>query len=758
MFSKTKLTKLSAAIGLGTVALSCNLAQAQTLEEVVVTAQKRSQSLQDVGISVSALSSEKMNEYGFSNASDIITKVPSLDNNSPYGPGSSANITVRGIGLNDFGEGHEAPVTAYVDEFYLVATPVVDFALYDLERVEVLRGPQGTLFGRNSTGGLVHYVTAKPTEELSGFLSLTAARFGEIKGEGAISGSLTDTLSGRLSFLSHESDGYIKNLNPNFADGGQAGTKAFRGQLKFSPSDDLNILLKAEYADISKNHLYYEHAPMVTDPVTGLSSTASSGTDIAGYNSSNFGAGRPNVSFTDTPQKMEQDGSHLLLRIDKEFDDFTFTSVTGYLEMERELTEDCDASPNNICSAVFPYESDWYAQEFKLTGSTDGMRWTAGLYYLNQSAENKPSAVFNVPFDPPTTVDPVTGLYNGFLFPIALSADWEQDTESYSVFGQLEYDLSEQFTVTAGLRVGHDEKDFTDTDNATLRDCPGFPIPSNCFLPPNGPGIANPYSFNYEEDLVSWKLGLDYRTAGDQLIYISISQGTKSGGLNNGFYSDAARANRDLIPYEDEKNIAYEIGLKSEWWDRRVRFNAAAFYYDYSDYQTFNFDGLGGLVGNNDAEASGFEVEVEAFVTDSLYMQLGLSYLDTNIEDVQGPAAGYIADREMSNAPEKTANGSITYELAPFNGIETKLIWDWNYVSERYINNFNDPTGEIESYFKHNASIVFNWDDHWTLTAFVRNIGDRINESKVFVFGDLGYRQETYSQPRTTGVTLRYSF
>jgi outer membrane receptor protein involved in Fe transport len=184
------------------------------LTEIVVTAQKREQSLQKVGISVTAVSGTEILERGISNSIDLITRTPSVDNYSPYGPGSSANIVIRGIGLNDFGEGHEAPVTVYVDEFYIVNVPAVDFALFDLDRAEILRGPQGTLFGRNSTGGLVHYVTKKPSQEAGGFFKASYARFNELKLEGGLTAPLTDTLSARVSFLSHHSDGYIKNLNP----------------------------------------------------------------------------------------------------------------------------------------------------------------------------------------------------------------------------------------------------------------------------------------------------------------------------------------------------------------------------------------------------------------------------------------------------------------------------------------------------------------------------------------------------------------
>ena len=172
--------------------LGATCTYSQVLEEVVVTAQKREQSVQDVGIAVTTLTGKDIRELGYTSALDVSRQTPGLEVASAYGPGSSAQVVIRGIGQNDFGEGHESPVTPYIDEFYLVSVPAVDFSMFDLERVEVLRGPQGTLFGRNSTGGLMHYVTSKPTRETSGFISLGGGEFDEIKAEGAISGSLSD--------------------------------------------------------------------------------------------------------------------------------------------------------------------------------------------------------------------------------------------------------------------------------------------------------------------------------------------------------------------------------------------------------------------------------------------------------------------------------------------------------------------------------------------------------------------------------------
>lgn len=730
------------------------------LEEIIVTAQKRDQDLQTVGISVTAIDGDQILERGIANSIDLITSTPSVDNYSPYGPGSSANIVIRGIGLNDFGEGHEAPVTVYVDEFYIVNVPAVDFSLFDLDRAEILRGPQGTLFGRNSTGGLVHYVTQKPGDFTEGYLKASYASFNELRIEGGVTAPLSDTLSARLSVLSHHSDGYIKNLNPAFADkkGGQAGTDAVRFQLRYDDGG-WDVLLKGEYGRTDKVHTYYEQTPSITDPVTGLSSADPTGVDDAGYNEANFGAGAPNVAFASDPQSMQSEAYTGLLRVERDFGDVTFTSITGYLNYTRALEEDCDASPNRICSAVFPYEAETATQEFRVFGDTGTFNWTAGVYGLYSKAENHPDATFNVPVSGDTAVDPATGLYNGGFFPINLAANWDLTTKSVSAFAQGELELSPQLTLVAGGRVTYDEKEFDERDNASLRSCPGFPIPTNCFLPPDGPGIANPYAGDYGQTMVSGKLELDFQATEDLMFFASVSRGTKAGGFNNGFYPGGVST--DAIPYEDEVLLAFEVGEKAEFLDNRVRLNTSLFYYDYSDFQTFTWEGIGGLLTNQPATAYGAEVEFQAAPTDNLELRLAGSWLETQIDDVANGVPGggvYVADREMSNAPRWTANGSINYTIPVSDQSDVVLHWDFNYRSSRFTNNFNDPSVRLPGYFKHNADITYEVNDNWQIQAFVRNIGNNKALTKAFQFNALGYVQYIHSEPRVFGGSVLYRF
>lgn len=738
--------------------LACTVAQAQedALEEVTVTAQKREQNLQDVGISVAAVSGEQLRSQGLTDPVAALMKVPNVDEYSPYGRGTSANIVIRGIGLNDFGEGHEAPVTAYVDEIYMVAVPAVDGSMFDMSQMAVLRGPQGTLFGRNSTGGSVQFTTAKPTDTPQGFLQVNGGNFGERKVEGAISGPVVGSLDGRLSVLSDHSDGYIRNVTPGLDPAGNNGTDAVRGQLQWTGSDGLKILGKAEYASTNIRQTYYKSTPIVQVASNGgLWSLAPKGTDFAGYNQLTFDNGiasEPGVADTNDPNTLRSHTTTLLLRIEKELGRTTLTAVSGYVSIDRNLQEDCDGSPNTVCFAHFPYSSHWFTQEIRWGVNQGPTRWTTGLYFLDSDAKNHPSAVFNIPVSGPTALSPTTGLYDGAVLPIALGANWKLNTKSYSAFGQIEQDLGSSFTVLAGTRVTHDRKDFRDADNASLRTCQNFAIPTNCLAD----YTANPYEGIYDKTLYSGKVELDWHALDHTLVYASFSHGTKAGGFNNGFYPAGIKPAQ--IPYEGESVNVYEAGEKTTFADGRVRLNTAAFHYSYENYQAFDWQGVGGLITNRPAHTAGGEMELEVLLHKGWTATLSAGALHTEIKDLILRDGITARDTQMANAPHFSTGSSLTWDTRVGANGTLSATWDFNYVTSRYANNFNDPATLLEAYFKHNARLTWSPTDHWSLGAYVNNISDIRNTARVFVFDSLGYLQTIQSEPRTFGGDIGYHF
>ncbi|MES1983970.1 MAG: TonB-dependent receptor [Pseudomonadota bacterium] len=726
------------------------------LQEIVVTAQKRNQSIQRVGIAITAVTPEQIANRNIASSADLAGKVVGLESYSPYGPGTSSNVVIRGIGLNDFGEGHEAPVTSYVDEFYIVAVPAVDFALFDLDRVEVLRGPQGTLFGRNSTGGLINYITKKPSQTPEGYLSASFGRFNDLKLEAAATAPLTDTLSMRVSGTSRHSDGFQRSLNPALDRGGQAGSDAARLQLRYEGNDGWDILLKGEYGRTKTTHAYYESKTGFVDN-NGLVVADASIVDAVGYAERNTGAAKKNVVDVNDAAFLRSTGYSGLLRAEKKFGNTTFTSITGYQSYKRTMQEDSDGTPNPLVVANFPYQGEQVTQELRLYHDGGATRWTAGLYGLHAVGKDQPTATFNFPLDGPTAVDPATGLYNGTYFPISLNADWRLRTNSGAVFGQLEQDFG-QFTAIGGIRVTRDNKTFADADNAALRDCGGGAV-GDCFLiEDGGTGKPVPFRLKYKATLWSGKIELDYKPDNNNLFYASISRGTKAGGFNNGFYPTGLSLTQ--IPYGDETLISYEIGQKSTLFDRKLRINTSAFYYDYKDFQAFNYVGLAGLINNQDANAYGVETDIEAAVTPELRLYVAAAYLHTNIKDVAKitpTGTNVVADRPMAFAPKWSGSGGATYTIELPN--DRSLAFDWNFEarSSRFSGNFGDTGTQLEGFFKHNASVTFEASDHWQLRGFVDNIGNRLNTTYGGPsFASLGIIQVRYAMPRTYGAALRY--
>ena len=721
---KISIIRLSIVIGLMATLASAHAAT--VLEEVVVTAQKREQSLQDVGISITALDSEQIRDFRFVASTDVVAQVPGVYNFSTQGRGANSYTYIRGIGLSDFGDAHESPVTGYIDEFYMLPPAGLDFALYDLERVEVLRGPQGTLFGRNTTGGLIHFITKKPTREAEGYIDATYASYDEIRLEGVASGPISDTLAARVSLLFHDGDGYVKNLNPAFKDGTDYGTRTGRLQFLYTPNDDLEILAKVQYGDINVIPLYTDHEIAFLDPETGLQHLDLDGVDTFGFNERQVGAEAPRTVWTDNPQEVESEVLNWLIRADWNLrNNITLTSLTGYAWVTRDNLEDCDGSPNNLCTAGFPVDHEIWTQEGRLYQETANLRWTAGFFYLNQDAEAHPTAGF-------------------FGLPGFLDSPWDLELESWSVFGHIEYDIAPQLAILAGIRYTNDDKKYeaVNTFGYAFRNAAGNFTEANV-------GDLTKRS----DELVSANVELDWKPVENWLIYAKITRGTKAGGFNNGFYNVPTPAD---VQFGDETLWSYEGGFKIDIFDRRARVNTSVFYYDYNDFQAFNWTGLSGSVANADAENYGAEIEMTVYPSDPLELSLGISLLETNIEDINN---GTITrDVDMGFSPNVALNGALRYTQPAFGGNLT-LLWDFIWSDDQFRDNFNNPSSSLGEHFVTNARLSYLPDNgRWEASFFAQNFTDETNLIKADPFPGFRFRQGVYNPPRWFGGTIRLNW
>jgi iron complex outermembrane receptor protein len=382
------------------------LSYSQELEEIIVTAQKREQNLQEIGISVTAFSGDLIRELGFTNTTDVVSMTPGLTYTVPNAESSQINFFLRGVGLNDFADANENPVAVYLDDVYRPAMGGLSFQMYDMERVEVLRGPQGSLFGRNTTGGLVHYITKRPTEDLEGYLSLTGGSNSQFKFEGAVSGPLGETVSGRLSVATNIHDGYTENRGTG-PDYNETDAQAARGQLLFAPNEDFDVLVQAYYSDNDAAVGAWQHQ------ATKLDSNAESvplgpneqdmsvdcnadgmldasdlrpapGTDCFGYRDSD---GDPFAGEYDRNGKVEVENSGITLNADWDVGNFIVTSITAFQNVDRLQSEDTEAGPFPLIQPTFIAETDTFTQELRIAGERDTFRWLAGVYYFDNDVE-----------------------------------------------------------------------------------------------------------------------------------------------------------------------------------------------------------------------------------------------------------------------------------------------------------------------------------------------------------------------------------
>ena len=710
------------------------------LEEVIVTAQKREQSIQDVGISITALSGEQISQLGFSNASEIVSQAPGVDVQNTFGPGFNTNYVIRGAGINNFNDGIEAPTVAYIDEFYILPIQAADFLLYDLERAEVLRGPQGTLFGRNSNGGLLHWVTRKPHEEFEAYTKLTVAEYDQIKFEGALNIPINENLIARASAATNNHDGYVNRVNGG-PDGGESDIISFRGQLLFKPTENLEILAKGEYGETEGATLAWENFPVTVEPngvIRKVSDTENAfgicpGCDYFGYSEANAGAGGPwetTASFMGGSNKI----SHGLIRMNWDLETFNVTAIGGALLVNKLFYEDCDGSSNDICRALYDHVDKQYTAEIRLNGEQETIRWTAGFYYLNEDFDGRVDGQFN--FNEPVV----------FYGPNGQDATFNQELDSWALFGQIEYDFAEQWTVLAGIRYTEDDKEYmldnvgfipapghntipeptglNDLDNLLLdsfmnRTCDFVLISDDCIYARQ---TVTPADIgNYDDSMISVKVELDWRPVEDLLLYASYSRGEKGGGFNTGFV--ALGLTLTEIPFETETLNSYEIGFKSTFWDGRARLNGSAFYYDYDDYQAAAQPSLGITILNTGASAAGGEIELQVSPTEQLDIMLGASFIDSEVEDISN-AAGFVQDTEFGYAADFTLNGLVRYEWPVWNGA-LALQGDFNYVGDREFDSFNNPSVALDSYILGNARLDYSdGSGKWQAGIFVKNIGD----------------------------------
>jgi iron complex outermembrane receptor protein len=742
MFSpKRKLVALAVSMALLPVSL-----QAAVLEEVMVTATKREQSSQDVGIAISAYTGNQIEQLGFENAQQVTAMAPGVHTIQPNGESNYA-IAMRGVANSDFTTNVESPVALYVDEVYISQMSGAGFMLFDMERVEILRGPQGTLFGRNATGGLVHYITRKPGEGFDGYIKGTYGDYDQYKVEGAVGGG-TETLSARFSGAWNEADGYVTNRLDRSNDLNNSDDQAGRLQVLWTPTDTIDVLFNARMAQQDIDTGFFENASSIRPGEL----TPKEFNPILEYidpdgNNDVWAGDYDDPGFND----LETEGYTGTINWD--FGAFRLTSITDYSTVEREYIEDSDASPAPFFNFFLLTDAEQLSQEVRFSGEAESFKWVTGIYYLDLDINDENGAITD-PFIAPVVYEEL-GIERTPGSEAGVNNPYSSQLESWSVFGQVDFPLSDELTLIAGARYIVDDKEFEYLTNAVEfvdpRSKSGFNNPGN---------LANVITLGtYEGDRndKEWsaRLQLDWAVTDDLLVYGGWNRGVKGGGFNAPIFplSPPLDYNDATMSYDPEQLDAFEVGFKSTLVDGLVRFNGAAYYYDYKDYQAFNIIGIDTITFNTDAESIGGELELQASLFEGLDILLGAAYNDIDVDIGNDTVASV-------QSPEWNLNALVRYEWPMFGGYMA-VQGDVVYRSKHYFALTGLETVEEDGYSVSNASLSYTTDNRaWQVSAFVKNLTDEEYLVQTFdLSGDvLGMTEQYYGRPRWWGVSLKYSW
>lgn len=806
---------------LGAVSVACLLpvaagAQAQSGSEdndsavndgtIVVTANRREQSLQDVGIAVAAFSGESLRARGITSSTELSQVTPGIYTSGSLG-GQSQQFTIRGVTQSDFNDGIEAPVAVYIDGLYIPTQQGQTMALFDVERVEILKGPQGTLFGRNATGGLVNTIIAQPKlGKLGGSASLSYGRFNEIKAEAALNVPIGSNAAVRASGYYNRIDNFWKNVYPdglatgalafqNFGPPGVApspccqnegGGRTYAGriQLKIEPTADLTLRFEAQGADQSLSTAPYTAAATIgtydaqgrliqADRVSPTETRLAIGPD--GQNYTDFSV-IPFASFgfpgngTRAPgatwfgyvpvdaKDLELSSDYARSRLntasaasgsfylDYTFGDVTLSSITGYQHYKKQFLMDADGSPSNLFLFGTKAKTDAWSQELRLSGSTGALRWTVGGYFLDIDANTTQGLL-----------GPKGSLLSVLFGLEAVGVDGVDQlrlkTRSISGFGQIEYDVTPQVTFIVGGRIISERQKYDFVSFAALNN-DDYAVDDDVSLFPLQPDYNNKRT----QSLWAGKAQLEYRPVDKLLLYAGINRGVKAGSYNAPLPDGSPPLSPAQMSYRPEVLTNYEGGVK--YGDRQFSLNAAAFYYDYKDYQAFLFTSISGFVQNVDSKVKGFDIDLGAQLTPDLRLQLGGSYTHARIKNFQ-VAPGILRTVRPTYAPEKQLNASITYTVpTPVAGGDLSFDANVNYASGFYhnIRNFNADWFEGRTV----ANFNIGWsqpDQGLRIAAYLKNAFDKRYGTIGFdSTANMGGNIESFGMPRTFGVSLGYRF
>ncbi|WP_170163721.1 TonB-dependent receptor [Eilatimonas milleporae] len=726
------------------------------IDEITVTARRRAESLQRTPVSVTAIGGEDLVVRSIDSFNELANAAPSLDINGgiPNGGGSATQIFLRGVGQNDYAFPNEPGVGLYIDDVYISRTAGGDFGFMDIERIEVLRGPQATLYGKNTIGGAVKVITRQPEGDTRGEFGVTVGRFERLDFYGNVEFPLSDTVFAKISGAQRTRDGLGTNLIEQ--DLGNEDEATIRGVVRWVPNASWDVSLTSDYLRQRQNGpagsmVHFERNDANAGGIDLINSL------LVQDEIARFGLEPPFDQYGDAFVKtLEEDGKDVYnsfgtvetrdwadifgvsLNAVWTGDNVTVTSVTSHRRYDIDIRRDSEHTPFDIVRVDNPENTRQFSQEVRVSGLSfdEKLNWVVGAFGIHDWGTGELFAPL------------LSGLFEatGGLADNTAFITSEIEAYSLAVFGEGTYYFTPDFGLTLGGRLAYDDKTY----NYGLSRPESGQVP----LPP--------------EDLVAdWteflpKAAVEYTPSDDLLLYASASKGYKAGGFN-------ARALSGIAPqpYDPEFIWAYEAGFKASLADGRVTINGAGFYNDYTDIQLLAVLNLGGgnvetvIENAGEGRIIGGELEITARPTPNLLLNAGLSYLDTEYTDIDPDAenAGITENNEFINAPEwiLLLGGEYTIDLK--NGGNILLRGDATYKTEQFRDAVNTPQLLADAYWNVNSRIAYqDPSGNYEIAFFVTNLTDEVYITNGVEVLGLGYVEAYYSRPREWGLSALARF
>jgi iron complex outermembrane receptor protein len=702
--------------------------------DIVVTAQRREQSLLDVPLAVTALGGDTLAERGITNSSQLGNAVPNLQINSPYG-NTQPNFSLRGIGVaNEYNSNQASPVGVYLDDVYLAPRTSHGMGLFDLDRIEVLRGPQGTLFGRNTTGGAINFITKKPTlSGTDGYVQLGYGNFDTFTAQGAVEATLAEDVAGlRLAVNYAKGDGQIKNVFPGGRDAASVDTLQGRASLRLKPAEGLDIVLRA-YGGRDRGTQAAVHGLEAFR--TGLGFFETNENRIGDNNTDAWGF-----------------SANIALELS---DQISLTSITSYDGGKQDLQQAADGAPADILDINWRSRYRQFSQELRANYEGDGVTFVGGLFYGWD--RNITDNTFNLPLPPA----------GGFF------QHYRQVRKSYAVFGQADIDLADRLELTLGVRYTKDKSRYDDafaylfvggvddpqTPLATTVPCAG--VAGTCPYDPDAR-----FALADTNNALTGRVALSYTFDDGPLVYASYNRGYRAGAVNGGGYTSSSG-----IGYiEPERVNAYEVGIKGRAGGRLLTYAASAFYYDYSNQQLQDTRAgpVSFLVNAPASEVYGLEIETTLRPVDGLRIDASLGWLHSKYKELTLQGAD-LSGNSLPFAPKLTAQLGFEWDMIEVGGGTLTFAPNVAYSSRQYFSPFNDinapGTPQVNSELQQGANAKVNASLSWSNEALtVRLFANNLFDRKTYGYGlDLRgagfpYNFLVPAAPRTYGVSLRYGF